>query len=322
MSDDNMNTTETISTNTTSRTNAQYLSVLLNTSPAVLAGFAAIIASFAGLQIYVVESILFTGIIGMVLILRFDRTMVLKDLRRELDKHTDITFELYNEIKREDQRIQANIFNGLQYVKFIKEDAKDPLEAATRACINDVVFKAFTPSIVNNHHCAEIMSYKEPVAYLTNKRRVVLQLLNLSFTSKHIAIIEAKLPQDTTLSGAVKSYIYEVFREVISEELIEGCRRKIKLYTDYIEKNQDSPHFVEQITKIRQKNEGYIAMLVGMLLDSNISHASVTDRQTDSSITDKESQSIYQQVKAENCDFERQNVRPDIIVPSDNGSAV
>jgi hypothetical protein len=304
MGDDNIHSTE----QGMPAGKVQYTSAILNTSPAVLAGFAAIIASFAGLNFAVVVSLLVAGVVITTIVLAFDRDRITRGLRRELNKHTDITFELYNEIRRIDHKIQANIFNGLQYVKFIQEDARNPLEAATRALINTVVFKAFTPSIIHNHHCVEIKSYKNPMSYLANKKRVVLQLLYLSFTKEHIAIIETKLPPNAVLADALESYIHEAFREVIAEELMEGCRIKIRVYKEFIEKNPDDRHLVEQITKIQCKNEGYIAMIDEMLQDSHITHASVADRQIDSGCSVQDGTSLYQQVKRENLHFEQQHI--------------
>jgi len=293
---------------------AVYGEYALKLAPIVCTGIATLSAGFAGFSRETLLDIIIAGTIITILGLILSHRRYEKNVTRMVQQKLNLSFDMYNKIRGEDQKIQGNLLEGLQYVKFISDVGADYLEVSVRGMINNVAYRTILPSILTNHHCSEIASYKEPYRYLINKKRIMHQVFRLALDTKQQELINSLLPTGHNLEMSVESYIHELFREVIAPELIEGCRRKIKVYSSYVEDSGIDAGFRNQADILKRKNESYINMLEQMLIDSAIVYSSIFDRDNSSVIkgcTEDEvvafSSGIYHKVRLENAAFIKEN---------------
>ena len=175
-------------------------------------------------------------------------------------KEIDFTFDLHDHIESLDRNNARDIIEGLSRVKLVEPyfpgEPTDTIRM--RAMINEIARTALIPSIYQDHHFREIMSYDDPMQYVKTKRDLVVDAFNLGHHEDYLQLVLNRLPANVTFEESVESYISNLFVDVIAPALIRCCETKIAYY-ELVLHDQDMCRSIrEKAKQFKAKNEYYI----------------------------------------------------------------
>jgi len=195
-----------------------------------------------------------------------------------IGKADNIVWAEANEaIKGIDKATQTRIYEGIQDIKFIDEFVDDESEMLRRSKINSVALGALTPSIYHNQHCRRIKETSTDSSdrnngsgYLRYKQNLVIRAFNKNAQrSKYMKMISRRLSKGT-FDDLVKSYIHNLFINIVGPVLYESCRTKIRYYSEILTRKDLSRTF-RKITQSKiDKNNEYLIILHDMMNSTSI----------------------------------------------------
>ena len=193
---------------------------------------------------------------------------------------SDVMMDLHDKLDAIDRSVQAQIYAGLQYIRFLNEFVEAPDEMQRRVVINGIASRALVPSVFQNHHCRELGNPSSNRDYLWEKCRLVMQAFsNDRYHLEYQQLVMNRLPKGVAFEAAVGSYVHSLLLEVIIPALITACDKKIAYYDSLLKRKSISRKLREEIKGWRAKNMGYIAAISELRMSSSLITSSMISRE-------------------------------------------
>jgi hypothetical protein len=165
-----------------------------------------------------------------------------------------------------DREAQVRIYDGLQEIQLISEDAPDNDERLLRVVVNNLARQALVPSAYHNHHARELVEFGK-ISYIDKKKALVRKAFMQAAPGYQQLVINsypdkvAVLDPEEQFNAIVEAFVCRWIRKKVIAAVRDACVRKIIEYRKLTENGSLSGEFKKGADKRKIKNETYVVAL-------------------------------------------------------------